>query len=141
MVPHEDRNHYSIRSLEAERQNLQHSLSLDANVAPLLAENFLWQKKSSTYPQRGLTSDGEDVPTSRRRTANQNNVHLGLILGQIANFCPAISRNTIVKNSKSVKSIWQAIRAHYGFQSTSAHFLDFASIKLDVNERPEDLFQ
>ena len=63
------------------------------------------------------------------------------MLGQIANFCPVISRNTIVKNSTPVKSIWQAIRAHYGFQSTSAHFLDFASIKLDVNERLEDLFQ
>ena len=60
---------------------------------------------------------------------------------QIANFCPVISRNTIAKNSTSVKSIWQVIRAHYGFQSTGAHFLDFASIKLDVDERPEDLFQ
>ena len=38
-------------------------------------------------------------------------------MGQIANFCPVISSNTIVKNSTSVKFIWQAIRAHYGFQS------------------------
>lgn len=45
-----------------------------------------------------------------------------------------------MKNSISVKSI-QAIKAHYGFQSTSAHFLHFASIKLDFDERPEDLFQ
>ena len=68
-------------------------------------------------------------------------MYLELMLGQIANFCPVISCNTIRKNSTSVKSIWQAIRAHYGFQSTGAHFLDFASIKLDVDERPEDLFQ
>ena len=76
-----------------------------------------------------------DVPLKEK------NVHLELMLGQIANFCPVISRNTIVKNSTSVKSIWQAIRAHYGFQSTGAHFLDFASIKLDVDEHPEDLLQ
>jgi len=63
------------------------------------------------------------------------------MLGQVANFCSVISSNTIVKNSTSVKSIWQAIRAHYGFQSTAAHFLDFASIKFDVYESPEDLFQ
>ena len=63
------------------------------------------------------------------------------MLGQIANFCPVISRNTIMKNSTSVKSIWQAKRAHFGFQSTGARFLDFASIKLDVDECPEDLFQ
>ena len=63
------------------------------------------------------------------------------MLGQIANFCPVISRNTIVKNATSVNSIWQAIRAHYGFQSTGAHFLDFTNITLEVDERPEDLFQ
>ena len=131
----------TITTFEAWRQNLQYSLSLDTNFAPFLADNFSWLKKSSTSPERGLTSDGENVPTSRRRTANQKNVHLELMLGQIANFCPVISRNTIIKNSTSVKSIWQAIRAHYGFQSTGSHFLDFASIKLDVDERPEDLFQ
>ena len=63
------------------------------------------------------------------------------MLGQIVNFCAIISRNTIMKNSTSINSIWQAIRAHFGFQSTGAHFLDFANIKLEVDERPEDLFQ
>ena len=81
------------------------------------------------------------MPEARRRTAAQKNVHLELMLGQIANFCPVILRNTIVKNRTSVKSIWQAIRSHFGFQSTGAHFLDFSNIKLEVDERPEDLFQ
>ena len=63
------------------------------------------------------------------------------MLGQIANFCPVISRSSIVKNSTSISSVWQAIRAHYGFQSTGARFLDFSNIKLEVDERPEDLFQ
>ena len=131
----------SITTFEAWRQNLQYSLSLDANFAPFLVADFTWQKKSSTAPQRGLTDDGEGVPAAPRRTALQKNVHLELMLGQIANFCPVISRNTIVKNCTSVNAIWQAIRAHYGFQSTGAHFLDFSNIKLEVDERPEDLFQ
>ena len=63
------------------------------------------------------------------------------MLGQIANYCPVISRNTIVKNSTSMSSIWQAIRLHYGFQSTGAHLLDFKTIKLDPDERPENLHQ
>lgn len=63
------------------------------------------------------------------------------MLGKIANYCPIISRNTIVKNSTSIESIWQAIRTHFGFQSTGAHFLDFDNIHLDPGERPEDLFQ
>ena len=63
------------------------------------------------------------------------------MLGQIANFCPVISRTSIVKNSTSISSVWQAIRAHYGFQCTCARFLDSSNIKLEVDERPEDLFQ
>ena len=132
----------SITSFEAWRQNLQYSLSLDVNFAPFLANTFTWQKKADdSVPNRGLTSDGEAVPEARRRTAAQKNVHFELMLGQIANFCPVISRNTIVKNTTSVNSILQAIRSHFGFQSTCAHFLDFSNIKLEVDERPEDLFQ
>ena len=67
---------------------------------------------------------------------------LDLMLGQIANFCPVISRNTIAKNATtSVSGIWQTIRLHYGFQSTGAHFLDFGDIHLQADERPEDLYQ
>ena len=131
----------TITTFEAWRQNLQCSLSLDANFAPFLADTFTWLKKSSTAPTRGLESDGDDIPTTRRRTAFQKNLHLDLMLGQIANFCPVISRSSIVKNSTSISSMWQAIRAHYGFQSTGARFLDFPDIKLEVDERLEDLFQ
>ena len=131
----------TIKTFEAWRQNLQYSLSLDANFVPFLADNFTWLKKSSTAPNRGLEPDGDDVPNTRRRTAFQKNLHLELMLGQIANFCPVISRSSIVKNSTSISSVWQAIRAHYGFQSTGECFLDFSNIKLEVDERPEDLFR
>ena len=63
------------------------------------------------------------------------------MLGQIANYCPVITRNTIVKNSTSMGSIWQAIRLHFGFQSTGSHFLDFNNITLAPTECPEDLYQ
>ena len=63
------------------------------------------------------------------------------MLGQIANYCPVISRNTIVKNSTSMSSIWQAIRLHFGFQSTGVRLLNFNNITLAPAERPEDLYQ
>ena len=40
-----------------------------------------------------------------------------------------------------MQSIWQAIRAHFGFQSTGARFLDFNNLHLEPGERPEDLYQ
>ena len=104
-------------------------------------------KSSKTAPKRGLTDDpstdnvGADIPAGQRRTAAQKAAHLELMLGQIANFCPIIARNTIVMNSLSIDSIWQAIRLHFGFQTTGAHFLDFCQIKLQPGDRFEDLFQ
>ena len=99
------------------------------------------KKKSVAIPTRGLTADDSSLPEACRRTAGQNVAALELMLGQIANFCPVISRNTIIKGSSSLNSIWQAIRLHFGFQSTGAHFLDLCDIKFEVGEKPENLFQ
>ena len=65
----------TITTFEAWRQSLQYSLSLDANFAPCLADNFTWLKKSSTALNRGLEPDGGDVPTTSRATA----LHLDLL--------------------------------------------------------------
>ena len=66
---------------------------------------------------------------------------LKLMPGQIANYCPIISRNTIVKNSTCIGDIWQTIRLHFGFQTTGGHFLDLDDIHLNPDESPEDLIQ
>ena len=131
----------TITSYECWRQNLQYTLSLDANFAPFLVDQATWGKKTNTSPLRDLRDDSDDTPGLIRRTAQQKVAHLELMLGQIANFCPIISRNTIVKNSTSMNSIWQAIRLHFGFQTSGAHFLDFADLKLEPDENNEDLFQ
>ena len=131
----------TVNSFENWKQNLQYTLALDPNFAPFLKDGFDWEKKTKTSPLRGMTDDGEDVPEAQRHTAHQKCTMLELMLGQIANYCPVISRTTIVKNSTSINSIWQTIRLHFGFQSTGGHFLDFASIHLNPDERPEDLYQ
>ena len=111
------------------------------NFAPFLIDGVTWLKKPTAAPLRGFENDADTVLVARRRTAEQKAAQLELILGQIANYCPVISRNTIVKNSTSLSTIWQAIRAHFGFQSTGGHFLDFNNIHLETDERPEDLYQ
>ena len=63
------------------------------------------------------------------------------MLEMIANWAPIISRQSILKNSTSLESIWQAIRAHFGFQTSGAYFLDLADIKLEHGARPQDIFQ
>ncbi len=131
----------TVNSFENWRQNLVYTLSLDTEFVPFLVDGACWEKKTRASPFRGFTDDDNDVPAARRRTRQQKVSMLELMLGQIANYCPVISRNTIVKNSTCIDHIWQTIRLHYGFQSTGAHFIDFAAIKLESNEGPEDLYQ
>jgi hypothetical protein len=133
--------HETITTFESWRQNLLYILSLDNNFSPFIAPNFTWQKLTSTNQLRGLVDDADPIPAADRKTAVQKNTQLELMLGQIANFCPVISRNSILKNSTSINDIWHKIRQHFGFQSTGARFLDLATLKLQHDERPEDLFQ
>ena len=130
-----------INSFQNWRQNLVYTLSLNSNFAPFLADGTTWGKKTKTHPLRGITDDGETVPLSKRRTAWQKVNFLELMLGQIANYCPVMSRNTLVKIWTSIQSLWNEIGAHFGFQITGANFLDFANLHLEADERPEDLFQ
>ena len=132
----------TINTFENWKQNLTYTLSLDSNFAPFLTSGASWLKSSKTTPLRGFTDDGDEInPADRRKTAQQKVSLLELMLGQVANYCPVVSRNTIVKNSTSLESIWQAIRLHFGFQTTGAHFLEFDNIQLLPDERPEDLYQ
>ncbi len=65
---------------------------------------------------------------------------MSLCWGRLLTTALLFPRKTI-KNSTCIDHIWQTIRLHYGFQSTGAHFIDFAAIKLESNERREDLHQ
>ena len=126
----------TINSFENWRQNITYTLQLDQHFLPFMVPDTAWNKKTHADPHRGLRDDpaGEGQVTAATKVA-----HLEMMLGQIANYCPIISRNTIVKNSTSLAQVWQSIRLHYGFQSTGAHFIDMAEIHLEHDESPEDL--
>ena len=94
----------TINSFENWRQNLQYVLSLDANFAPFLIDGTTWQKKTRAHPHRGLDDDAAPVAEARRKTAAQKVTQLELMLGQIANYCPVISRNSIIKSSLRSKT-------------------------------------
>ena len=113
----------TVNSFENWKQNLIYTLSLDNNFAPLLEHGKKWGKKTKTAPHRDFTDDPNTVAEDARRTKQQKSAMLDLMLGQIANYCPVISRNVIVKNSTSLDEIWQTIRLHYGFQSSGSPFL------------------
>ena len=130
MEPHQEWNRY---------QNVTYILSLDPTFAPFLVTGTTWSKKTRAEALRGFTND--PASTANTRTTVQKVAQLKLMLVQIASFCHVISRNTITKNPTSIDNIWKSIRAHYGFQSSGAHFLDLINIKLKRGQQPEDLYQ
>ena len=131
----------TLNSFTNWKENLLYSLSLDSGFSPFLVDGFSWLKKTAANPTRGLTDDGEGVAASLRLTAVQKNAKLELMLGQIANYATIISRNSIVKSSTSLNTIWIKIREQYGFQTNGSRFLDLSHIQLAAGERPEDLYQ
>ena len=70
--------------------------------ASFLLKDASWLRKTSTTPLRVFVDDGDGVPASKRRTATQKVTYSELMLGQIANYCPVISPNTIVRNGTSM---------------------------------------
>ena len=110
----------SVNSFEKWNFFLTYTLSLDTNFAPFLILGASWNKLSRDLPLRGFTDDANDVPVGDRRTAQQKCNMLHLMLGQIANYCPVISRNSIVKTSTSIESTWQCIRLHLGSNHRSS---------------------
>jgi len=128
----------TVNSFETWWNNLTYHLSLDPNFNEFL--NTTWKSKKEDV-NRGFQDDPETVKEDKRLTATQKVVALDLMLGQIANYCPIISRNTFLKKCNSLKHIYQTIRQHFGFQTSGAQFIDFTHIKLEPDERYEDLYQ
>ena len=121
------------------KENLMYILSIDDNFKQFCVEGVTWGKKTSTSPTRGFTDDADTV--ANHQTKEQKCANLDLMLGQIANYATIISRNQITKSSTSLNDIWNKIREHYGFHQTGSRFLDLSAIRLEVSERPEDLYQ
>ena len=131
----------TINTFNNWRENQIYSLNIDDDFKPFLADNVTWGKKTAASPLRGFTDDANTVEAAARKTKEQKCANLDLMLGQLANWALVISRHQITKNSTSLVDIWNKIREHYGFLGTGARFLDLSSIKLDIGERPEDLYQ
>jgi hypothetical protein len=130
----------TLNSFKNWKENLVYTLSLDKSFKPFLKDGVIWEKLTSTTPNRGFADDDAEVTTDPQKKEDKV-ATLNLMLGQIANYATIISRNQIIKSSTSLNDIWDKIRQHYGFHTTGSRFLDLTNIRLSGGERPEDLFQ
>ena len=103
----------TLISFETWRQNQLYNLMLEKHFVPYLATDCSWTKQATANPQRGLTGDGAEVVG--KKTAQEKVTYLNLMLNQIANYVPILSRNSLIRDSTSLGYVWNAIRLHYGF--------------------------
>ncbi len=129
----------TIISFNSWKENFIYVLNFDDAFKPFLRNGVTWGKKTSASPVRGFTDDPAEPAGGLSK--EQKCANLDLMLGQIANYATIISRNQITKSSTSLNDIWNKIREHFGFHQTGSRFLDLSAIRLEVGERPEDLYQ
>ena len=111
-------------------------MSSDPLLAPFHKDSATWLKKTRSNHTRGLVDDPDDTPAEIRRTAVQKVIHLEFCLGQIANFAPVVSHNTIIRNSTSVTSVWHILYHNYGFQEPRSNCLNPNGESLLSDEEP-----
>ena len=134
----------TITSFESWEHTVRYNITLDREFAPYLDAE--WQKKTRAVPHHGFVeipavpADGAN-PAVPAVTAAAQSAKLELMLGFIANYAQVFNRNTIIRDSTSLKSVFQMLRKHFGFQSSGAQFLNIVDVRLRAEERPETLYQ
>ena len=129
----------TLNSFTNWKENLLYTLSLDKSFAPFLKDGVTWKEESDDSPHRGFEDDETGTTNGQTKQEKCNTLHL--MLGQIANWATVISRNEIVKRSKSLNDIWNKLRQYYGFHTTGSRFLDLGTIRFQPGERAEALYQ
>ena len=117
----------TITSFSSWHSNIEYHLSLNNEFARFLTSE--WSKKS--VMNRGLQPDTEAVVpvAADRKTDVQKNLILEQMLNLIAQFAPSLLGKDIVKNSTSLKCIWQRIRRYYAFSQSECNFLKLSLIR------------
>ena len=108
----------TLTSFEDWKNNLIFYLNQEKSFTNFLKQDATWKKATKADPNRGFADDGAAVAEAVRQSAEQKVYALEMMLGQIANYAPIINRNTITKQSTSLKSVWQVIQQHLGCQQS-----------------------
>ena len=66
---------------------------------------------------------------------------LNIILGSVASYAPVISHKFVKQQSTSLNSIWDRLRAHYGFRKTGGRITELLEFRMEPDESREALWE
>ena len=119
----------SIAAFENWKHSVLYSLRLDGECNDYIDIEF--GKKTKNNPHRDLQND--PATKENGKTAARKAQDVDFMLAQIANFCPKIPRNDIIKDCKSLNEVWQVIRLHSNIETSGALLNDVWNITRKTN--------
>ena len=126
----------SIAEFDNWKFSVLYTLRLDPEVRPYVRENLEFGAKSPESPNRNLVAD----TGPQGKTAEQKLVSIDYMLDTIAQFCPKIPHNDIVRDCGSLEEVWQVIRLHSNIQTSGALLNNIWNITRLPNETPQALY-
>ena len=127
----------SIQEFENWKHSVLYSLRLDGDYKEWLKPNAQFGKKTAHKPHRDL----KDVGTGTERvTAETRCNDVDFMLEQIAQYCPKIPHNDIVKDCGSLDDVWQVVRQHSNIETSGALLNDCWNLTRNPNETPQALY-
>lgn len=126
----------SIAEFENWRHSVVYNLRLDGEFKPYLKEDFEFGVKTKLKPSRNL----KDTTGENAKTKEEKCSEVDFMLEQIAQYCPKIPHNDIVRDCGSLADVWQVIRLHSSIETSGALLNDAWNISRLPNETPQALY-
>ena len=127
-------------TVEAWMESMVFHISLEDKTARFLPSGDLatW----TAAADRGFVDDPEQyTPAGSKMNKAAKAALLNVVLGSVAGYAPVINGPFVKKHSTSLESIWDRVRAHYGFRRTGSRILELMEFSLEQNESREALWE
>ena len=134
----------TIGSIERWKNNVTYHLRQNNDFLPYLQGHF--GKKSKATPCRALTDEiktetvGDETITSVVNSKVDKCFIVDMMLDQIANHCPLIPRNDIIRDSASLTDVWSKIKLYHNLEKSGALMNECWNVKRKPDETPQALF-
>lgn len=141
----------SVSSLESWKANITYALQLNPTFSEYIQEDYIFGKKNKHFPFRRLqdvyikettkNEKGEDVEVLvKSKGKEQRCTDVDTLLQQIANYCPHVPREDIVKDCATLKDVWKVIRSFYNKQLRGSSLNDIWNVRREAEETPQALY-
>ena len=114
-----------------------YQLRSEGDYKPYLSDDLVFGAKTSDSPTRKLLTTETAGKTT---TAAEKCEIVDFMLETIAQYCPKIPHNDIIRDCQSLAEVWQVVRLHSNIETTGALLNEVWNITRLPSETPQALY-